>query len=263
MSIPIFQVDAFTNRPFAGNPAGVCLMPTPRDDAWMLNVAREMNVSETAFVLKQPKGFSLRWFTPLVEVKLCGHATLASAHILYEIGIAEPDKEIRFHTVNDLLTATKRDDWIELDFPAKRLDERAAPLELLSALGVNPQYVAENQGRYLIQVDSEKTVRELKPDFARLRSMPGRCVIVTSRSDLPEYDFVWRYFAPWIGIDEDPVTGSSHSYLATFWSAQLGKCTFTARQLSARGGVLRVRLEGERIRLSGQAVTVLRGELVD
>ena len=263
MPIPIFQVDAFTDRPFAGNPAGVCLIPSSHDDAWMLNVAREMNLSETAFVLRQSDGFSLRWFTPRVEVKLCGHATLASAHILYETGIVKAGEEIRFHTLSDLLSATRRGDWIELDFPAKRLDAGDAPPELLNALGVKPQYVAENQGRYLIQVDSEETVRGLKPDFARLRAMPGRCVIVTSRSDSSEYDFVSRYFAPWIGIDEDPVTGSSHSYLATFWSAQLGKCAFTARQLSARGGVLRVRLDGERVHLSGQAVTILRGELVD
>ena len=263
MPIPIYQVDAFTDRLFAGNPAGVCLIPSLRGDAWMLNVAREMNLSETAFVLKQADGFSLRWFTPLVEVKLCGHATLASAHVLYELGFVKASQEIRFHTLSDLLTATKRGDWIELDFPAKRLDAGDAPPELLSALGVKPQYVAENQGRYLIQVDSEETVRKLAPDFAKLKSMPGRCVIVTSRSDSPDYDFVSRYFAPWIGIDEDPVTGSAHCYLATFWSAQLGKCEFTARQVSARGGVLRVRLEGERVRLSGQAVTVLRGELAN
>ncbi|HEX7588556.1 MAG TPA: PhzF family phenazine biosynthesis protein [Anaerolineae bacterium] len=263
MSTPIFQVDAFTNRPFAGNPAGVCLISSPRDEACMLNVAREMNLSETAFVLQQGDGYNLRWFTPSVEVKLCGHATLASAHILYENGIVSSDEEIRFHTLSDLLTATKDGDWIELDFPAKHLDVGNAPAELLKALGVKPEYVAVNQGRYLIEVDSEETVRKLKPDFALLRSMPGRCVIVTSRSDLAEYDFVSRYFAPWIGIDEDPVTGSAHCYLATFWSSKLGKCAFKARQISARGGVLRVRLDGDRVHLGGQAVTVLRGELAD
>lgn len=263
MPTPIFQVDAFTDRPFAGNPAGVCLIQSAHDDMWMLNVAREMNLSETAFVLKQEDGFGLRWFTPQTEVKLCGHATLATAHVLFELDIVKPGEEIRFHTLSDLLTATKRGQWIELDFPARRLEAAGAPPELLSALGVKPQYVAANQGRYLIQVDSETTVRGLKPDFARLRSMPGRCVIVTSRSDLPEYDFVSRYFAPWIGIDEDPATGSAHCYLATFWSKQLGKNEFTARQLSARGGVLRVRLDGERVHLGGQAVTVLRGELAD
>jgi PhzF family phenazine biosynthesis protein len=263
MPVPIFQVDAFTDRPFAGNPAGVCIIQSSCDDAWMLNVAREMNLSETAFVLKQDDGFDLRWFTPLVEVKLCGHATLASAHILYELGIANPGEEVRFHTLSDLLTAKKHGRWIELDFPARRLDAADAPPELLSALGVKPQYVAANQGRYLLQVDSEATVRGLNPDFARLKLMPGRCVIVTSRSDSPDYDFVSRYFAPWIGIDEDPVTGSSHCYLATFWSDRLGKCELKARQISTRGGILRVRLEGARVHLSGQAVTVLRGELVD
>jgi PhzF family phenazine biosynthesis protein len=263
MPIPIFQVDAFTDRPFSGNPAGVCLIQAEHDDAWMRNVAREMNLSETAFVQRQEDGFGLRWFTPQVEVKLCGHATLATAHVLYELGIVKPCEEIRFHTLSDLLTATKRGQWIELDFPAKRLEAGDAPPELLSAFGVTPQYVAANQGRYLLQVDSEATVRGLKPDFAKLKSMPGRCVIVTSRSDRPEYDFVSRYFAPWIGIDEDPVTGSSHTYLATFWSDRLGCRELTAHQLSARGGVLHVRLEGERVHLSGQAVTVLRGELVD
>lgn len=263
MTISLFQVDAFTNQPFAGNPAAVCLLTSPRDDAWMLNVAREMNLSETAFVLHQDDGFSLRWFTPKVEVKLCGHATLASAHVLYETGTVKPDDEIRFHTRSDLLTATRRGDWIELNFPARQQTAGSAPPELLQALGVTPQYVGTNEGRYLLLVDSEETVRRLKPDFALLKSMPGRCVMVTSRSASPEYDFVSRYFAPWIGINEDPVTGSAHCYLAPFWSKQLGKNEFTARQVSARGGILRVRLEGERVHLGGQAVTVLRGELVD
>ena len=263
MTISLFQVDAFTNQPFAGNPAAVCLFTSPRDDAWMLNVAREMNLSETAFVLRQDDGFNLRWFTPSVEVKLCGHATLASAHVLYETGTVKPDDAIRFHTRSDLLTATRRGDWIELNFPARQQTAGSAPPELLQALGVTPKYVGTNEGRYLLLVDSEETVRRLKPDFALLKSMPGRCVMVTSRSASPEYDFVSRYFAPWIGIDEDPVTGSAHCYLAPFWSKQLGKNEFTARQVSARGGVLRVRLEGERVHLGGQAVTVLRGELDD
>jgi PhzF family phenazine biosynthesis protein len=263
MTVSLFQVDAFTNKPFAGNPAAVCLLTSPRDDTWMLNVAREMNLSETAFVLRQEDGFNLRWFTPLVEVKLCGHATLASAHVLYETGLVKADDEIRFHTRSDLLTATQHGDWIELNFPARQQTAGNAPPELLQALGVTPQYVGTNEGRYLILVDSEETVRQLKPDFALLKSMPGRCVMVTSRSASTEYDFVSRYFAPWIGIDEDPVTGSAHCYLAPFWSKQLGKNEFTARQVSARGGVLRVRLVGERVHLGGQAVTVVRGELVD
>ena len=263
MPTSIFQVDAFTNQPFAGNPAAVCLLTAPRDDAWMLNVAREMNLSETAFVLRQGDGFNLRWFTPQVEVKLCGHATLASAHILYDTSVVSPSAEIRFQSLSGLLTATKKGDWIELNFPARQLNPGSAPRELLQALGVTPQYVAENEGRYLLLLDSEESVRAVKPNFAQLKSMPGRCVIVTSRSASPGYDFVSRYFAPWIGIDEDPVTGSAHCYLAPFWSAQLGKHKFTARQLSARGGMLQVRLDGERVILGGQAFTVLKGELAD
>jgi PhzF family phenazine biosynthesis protein len=263
MSLPIFQVDAFSSKPFAGNPAAVCLLSEPRDDAWMLNVAREMNLSETAFLLHENDGYRLRWFTPTVEVSLCGHATLASAHVLFENDAVKSDQVIRFYTRRDLLTAAKHSDWIELNFPASPEEAGKIPDGIVQALGIMPRYVCKSGKRYMIEVETEEIVRGIQPDFAMLKSLPGRGVVVTSRASSPEFDFVSRYFAPWVGINEDPVTGSAHCGLAPYWSKRLGKNTFTAYQASARGGVLRVQLDGERVRLSGQAVTVLRGELLE
>ncbi len=262
MGQPIAQVDAFTNRPFAGNPAAVCVLETPRDAAWMQQVALEMNLSETAFLHRQGDGFNLRWFTPTVEVDLCGHATLASAHILWEEGHLAPDEQARFYTRSGLLTASRQGDWIELDFPAKLEQADPEPPDLASALGVVPRYIGKNQFDYLVEVASEAELRALRPDFTRLRSLPVRGVIVTSRADAKEYDFVSRFFAPGSGIDEDPVTGSAHCCLGPFWQQRLGKDTFMAYQASPRGGVVRVRVAGDRILLGGQAVTVLRGELI-
>ncbi len=257
----IYQVDAFTDRPFAGNPAGVCILPGPAPDAWMQAVAREMNLSETAFLLPQADGFNLRWCTPAVEVKLCGHATLASAHILFETGVLRPDAQARFHTLSGLLTAERRGDWIELNFPAK-LDEPAEPpAGLAEALGATPQHVSKNGLTYLVEVASEAIVRGLQPDFGALLKLPVRGVIVTARSATPEFDFVSRFFAPAVGINEDPVTGSAHCYLTPYWADRLGKTEMIAYQASARGGILRVRLAGDRVILGGQAVTVLIGEL--
>lgn len=263
MAQEIFQVDAFTHQPFAGNPAAVCILPQPGDDRWMQNVAREMNLSETAFLHKQVDGFNLRWFTPATEVDLCGHATLASAFVLWEIGYLQPDEQARFHTRSGLLTAKHEGDWIELDFPAKvatKLDVTAD--NLIKALGATPQYVGKNQMDYLLELDSEETVRNLKPDFGLLKSLPVRGVIVTSKAASPDYDFVSRFFAPGVGIDEDPVTGSAHCCLGPFWRDLTGKDDFVAYQASARGGIIKVSCRGERILLSGQAVLVLRGEIV-
>jgi PhzF family phenazine biosynthesis protein len=262
MGIRIFQVDSFTAAPFAGNPAGVCLLRDPRDERWMQHVAREMNLSETAFLAPLPDGFGLRWFTPAVEVSLCGHATLASAHILWEEGLLEPSETARFHTLSGLLTATLRGDCMEMNFPAKREQRAEPPADLLRALGVKPVYIGRNDFDYLLQLDSEETVRTLAPDFALLRSVPLRGVIVTAKSGSPGFDFVSRFFAPAVGIDEDPVTGSAHCCLGPFWKERLGKNEMRAYQASARGGVVRVRMEGDRIILGGQAVTVLRGELL-
>ncbi|HEY6291173.1 MAG TPA: PhzF family phenazine biosynthesis protein [Terriglobia bacterium] len=266
MGIEIVQVDAFTDTPFRGNPAAVCFLEVERDETWLQNVAREMNLSETAFLRltkDRRDGYDLRWFTPAAEVDLCGHATLASAHALWETGRLGADAPARFHTRSGLLTAERKSDWIELDFPS--LPEEPAtppPSGLISALGVEPTYVGKSRFDYVVEVESQAKLLGLRPEFALLRKVEGRGVIVTSRSASPEYDFVSRYFAPNFGIDEDPVTGSAHCVLAPFWAQRLGRSELTGYQASARGGVVRVRLEGGRVRLSGRAVTVLKGELV-
>jgi PhzF family phenazine biosynthesis protein len=261
MPIPIFQVDAFTDRPFAGNPAAVCVLPGPREDRWMQQVAREMNLSETAFLVRQEDGFQLRWFTPAVEVDLCGHATLASAHALWQEGYLRPEEPARFHSRSGLLTARRAGEWIEMDFPATRGAAAEAPPGLAEALGVTPKYVGKSRFDYLLEVDSESTLRALRPDFALLETLPVRGVIVTSVASSPGFDFVSRFFAPSAGINEDPVTGSAHCCLGPFWRGRLNKEEFLAYQASPRGGVVRVRVAGERVLLGGQAVTVLRGEL--
>lgn len=262
MGIKIIQVNAFTDKQFSGNPAAVCVMAEPRDETWMQNVALEMNLSETAFLQKREDGFGLRWFTPTVEVDLCGHATLAGAHVLWEKGYLAPDEQARFHTRSGLLTAARKDGWIELDFPAEPEEELNYPPELIRALEVAPKYIGKNRFDYLVEVESEGVVKSVKPDFTLLRKIPMRGVIVTSAADSPEYDFVSRFFAPGAGIDEDPVTGSAHCCLGPFWKKRLNKDEFTARQVSQRGGVLRVQVGKERVYISGQAVTVLWGELV-
>jgi PhzF family phenazine biosynthesis protein len=263
MGIRIVQVDAFTNQPFAGNPAAVCVLPhTPSED-WMRNVAREMNLSETAYLVPHDGGYNLRWFTPAVEVDLCGHATVASAHVLWQDGHLPAGKQARFHTRSGLLTADQRGEWIELDFPAKIAAAADPPPTLLSALGVKEaRFVGKNVFDYLVEVDSEATLRALAPDHGTLRNLPVRGIIVTARATTPGFDFVSRFFAPGSGIDEDPVTGSAHTALGPYWSGLLGKTEFMAFQASARGGVLKVRVEGERVKLSGQAVTVMAGELL-
>jgi predicted PhzF superfamily epimerase YddE/YHI9 len=262
MTLPIVQVDAFSSKPFTGNPAAVCVLPEARDAVWMQHVAAELNLAETAFLSPREDGFDLRWFTPTVEVDLCGHATLASAHVLWESGRLPPSEAARFHTRSGLLTAVRRDDWIELDFPATPEQAADAPPGLSEALGATPWYVGRSRFDYLVEFGAEENVRELRPDFGRLKAIAARGIIATSRSATPDFDFVSRFFAPASGINEDPVTGSSHCCLAPFWSRRLNKTGFLARQLSARGGVLKVELAGDRVRLSGQAVTVLRSELL-
>jgi predicted PhzF superfamily epimerase YddE/YHI9 len=263
MAIRIVQVDAFTSKPFSGNPAAVCVLARAADDRWMQDVAREMNLSETAFLVPAGDGFHLRWFTPAVEVDLCGHATLASAHVLWEDGHLPAGGQARFHTRSGLLAADRRGAWIELDFPAKPEEAVEPPADLLPALGAKAVYVGRNQFDYIVEVESEAVVRGLSPDHSTLRRLPVRGIIVTARASSPEFDFVSRFFAPGSGIDEDPVTGSAHCCLGPFWAARLGRTEFTAYQASPRGGVIRVRLGGGRVILGGQAVTVLRGELLD
>jgi len=262
MATRIVQVDAFTNKAFAGNPAAVCVLPQPAPDEWMRNVAREMNLSETAFLTPHDGGYRLRWFTPAVEVDLCGHATVASAHVLWQDGHLQPGQQARFHTRSGLLLADRRGDWIELDFPAKLVTSAPAPPELLPALGVaEAVFVGKNVFDYLVEVDSEETLRGLVPDHSTLRKLPVRGVIVTARGS-GDFDFVSRFFAPGSGIDEDPVTGSAHCALAPYWSERIGKTEFMAYQASPRGGILRVRLAGDRVLLGGQAVTVMTAELL-
>ena len=261
-SMRLLQIDAFTSQAFRGNPAAVCLLDGERDATWMQNVAAEMNLSETAFLLRRDDGFSLRWFTPAIEVELCGHATLASAHALWEEQLLDAGETARFQTRSGLLTATRRSDWIELDFPATLEQRSEAPDGLLESLGVaDAVYVGRNKFDYLVEVASEDVVRALDPDHALLRKIPVRGVIVTSRSATLDYDFVSRFFAPGSGVDEDPVTGSAHCCLTPYWSTRLGKNEMTAYQASSRGGVVKVRLAGNRVKLGGQAVTVFRGML--
>jgi predicted PhzF superfamily epimerase YddE/YHI9 len=261
-SLRYFIVDAFTDRPFAGNPAAVVPLLEWRDERWLQNVAMEMNLSETAFLVKEGDDYGLRWFTPKVEVALCGHATLASAHVLWSEGYASTAEGIRFHTKSGPLKAARKAPWIELDFPVKPPTESSPPTGLLEALETSARYVGRNQFDYLVELESEDEVRRLAPDFARLSCLEVRGVIVTSRSSTPQYDFVSRFFAPRAGVNEDPVTGSAHCCLGPYWQGRLGKSEFTAFQASARGGMVRVRVVGDRTFLGGQAVTVCRGELV-
>lgn len=253
-------VDAFTDRAFAGNPAAVCLMAEPAPESWMQNVAAEMNLSETAFVVPRNDGFGLRWFTPTVEVELCGHATLASAHVLWQTERVHPDQPIRFDTLSGTLTAVRSGDAIELDFPARPPKLCDPPPDLLSALGTSAEYVGQNGMDYFVVTDSAHAVRELQPDFPRLAAVGLRGVIVTARSDNTKFDFVSRFFAPGSGVLEDPVTGSAHCCLGPYWAGKLEKSELVGLQVSRRTGLVRVRCVGERVKLGGQAVTVLRGE---
>jgi len=259
--VTIYQVDSFTEKPFAGNPAGVCILDKAADERWMQNVAMEMNLAETAFLYPVADGYNLRWFTPTVEVDLCGHATLASAHMLFELGKLKSDEEARFHSKSGLLTAKKQGDWIEMDFPATPAVQLPAPDGLIAALGVEAIWVGQSKFDLLVEVASEAEVRGLSPNTSALKSLGGRGVIVTSQASTPGYDFVSRFFAPCAGVDEDPVTGSAHCTLAPYWEPKLGKSEMIGYQASRRGGVVRVRRVGDRVMLGGQAVTVMRGEL--
>ena len=260
---PLSVIDAFTGTPFAGNPAAVCLLDRWPSDQWLQRVGREMNLSETAFLV--PRGgseFELRWFTPAVEVALCGHATLASAHWLWETAQADP--LVTFHTrKSGALTARRlASGEIELDFPARPAAPCEAPSELIKALGARAVAAGRNQDDYLIEMGSEAEVRGLAPDFAALARTKCRGVIVTAKSDDPRFDFVSRCFAPGSGIDEDPVTGSAHCCLSEWWGEKLGKDEMTGYQASERGGVVRLNRVSGRVKLIGRAVTVTRGELL-
>ena len=261
MSVKVFQVDAFTDEPFCGNPAAVCLLSELRSAEWMQKVAGEMNLPETAFLRERDDGFDLRWFTPKAEIDLCGHATLASAHVLWEVRLVPRGRRIEFQTRSGALSASCSEGLIILDFPAIEEEAARAPDELIEALGVTPVYVGKNRFDYLVEVGSEREVRKAKPDLGRLAEIDVRGVILTARSATEDFDFVSRFFAPGIGIGEDPVTGSAHCCLGPYWRERLGKDTFVAYQASERGGVVHVTVQGDRVLLGGRAVTVLEGEI--
>lgn len=263
---PIIVVDAFTDVPFAGNPAAVCPLARWPADWWLAAVAREMNLSETAFVVPcGPSAFELRWFTPAVEVALCGHATLAAAHALWERGDAPAGAPVAFRTRHsgELTAARLPSGEVELNFPAQPAGRCAPPPGLLEALGAPAgAAVAKNATDYLVELESERAVRKLAPDFGALARAECRGVIVTAPSADPKFDFVSRFFAPAAGVNEDPVTGSAHCCLAVWWGERLGKAELVGYQASARGGAVRVARAGDRVRLIGRAVTVTRGELL-
>ena len=263
MPLRIWQVDAFADAPLTGNPAAVCILPEPRDAAWMQAVGREMNLSETAFLVRrEDNSYDLRWFTPALEVDLCGHATLASAHVLWEEQLLGPDEAARFHSRSGLLTATRKGEWIELDFPAHETEQVEAPADLARALGAEPTRVGRSPFDYLVELASEEVVRGLTPDIGLVESLGRRGVIITARASTAPFDYVCRFFAPAGGVPEDPVTGSAQSALGPYWQAKLGKDDLLGYQASARGGTLRVRPRGERVLIGGKAVTVMKGELV-
>jgi len=260
--IPCFQVDAFTDRPFGGNPAAVCWLDQPADPAWMQAVAQEMNLSETAFVSPGRRTLNLRWFTPVVEVDLCGHATLATAHALWSAGLVPSDRPLEFETHSGLLTCRMISGWIELDFPSTPPTPCDAPPSLFTALGAEGDWVGRSCFDLVVHYPKPQVLRQLAPDFGQLRQIEVRGVIVTSPSDLPGVDLLSRFFAPQVGVDEDPVCGSAHCCLAPFWAGRLGKPQLVARQVSRREGHLQLRVEGDRVVLGGQARTVWQGELL-
>jgi len=261
MSTPIFVVDAFAAREFTGNPAGVCLLRRPAPRAWMQRVAAEMKHAETAFVSPAPGGFRLRWFTPTVEVDLCGHATLASAHVLWSVGALPARSPARFFTKSGTLTAVRRPPFIRLDFPSEPCAAADAPPALEEAIAGPYRFVGQNRHDYLVELDSPRRLRDLRPDMDRLTQVGGRGVIVTSRSDLRGVDFLCRFFAPAAGVPEDPATGSIQCALGPYWSAKLGKKRVTSYQASSRGGTLAAQPTGDRVRIFGKAITVLAGQL--
>jgi PhzF family phenazine biosynthesis protein len=258
----IRQIDAFTAVPFKGNPAGVCILDEPADQEWMQSVAAEMNVAETAFLWPLESGFSLRWFTPTTEVDLCGHATLASAHALWESGTLAGDQQAVFSTKSGQLRADREGDWIVLDFPIEGPEEALDPDPISKAINVEVLEASRNRMDMLAEVSSETEVRGVVPDLRAIAGLGCRGLIVTAVADDSEIDFVSRFFGPAIGIDEDPVTGAAHCFLGPWWGKKLGKTTLTGYQTSARGGIVGVQLQGDRVYLKGNAVTVLDGHLL-
>lgn len=258
--IPLFQVDAFTHQPFKGNPAAICLLDQPLDAAVMQDIAAENNVSETAFIVKQENGFGLKWFSPTVEIMLCGHATLASAHILWQEGWLAANETARFHTRSGLLTAVKKGDWIELNFPASPHSSISLPEAVRAALQVTPVNCVFAKDRYIVELATPEEVIQAKPDFTVLKEYD--LIVLTSLAGKDtQYDFISRTFVPSHGVNEDPVTGSSHCGLAPYYATKLGKTEFHAYQASQRGGELKLKLAGDRVLIAGQAVSMINGFL--
>lgn len=263
----LFIVDAFTDKPFSGNPAAVCILQESKPDEWLQKFAAEMNLSETAFVKKDSNGFSLRWFTPEVEVELCGHATLAASHVIWQNEFINQNQDLVFHSVySGTLTASKNKDEITLNFPSIPTSISESTPDLEKALGAVPVSVhncGKSEYNFLVELESESQIRNLKPDFNLMAKLPKFGVIITAKSDNIDYDFVSRYFAPAKGINEDPVTGSAHCSLAPYWSKKLGKTEMKAFQASKRGGSMIVRIENDRVFLTGKAVTITEGKFLN
>ena len=256
-----FVVDAFTNQPFAGNPAAVVPLEEWKDDQWLQNVAMEMNLAETAYLVPNATGYDLRWFTPKVEVDLCGHATLASAIVLTHLGKLADESDVSFSTRSGILRAERHGSRFQLDFPINPEKACESPTGLVESLNVIPQHVGRNKFDYLVEVESEGVLRAIAADFKLLATVNCRGIIVTARSEGAEYDFVSRFFAPAVGIDEDPVTGSAHCCLADFWGKRLNETKMVGYQASARGGVVHVEVRGERVILGGEGIIFAEGKL--
>lgn len=258
----IYQADAFTDCLFKGNPAAICILEEDYDDVVLQSIAMEMNLSETAFIKQVSHNeFNLRWFTPKVEVSLCGHATLASAHILWENKIVEKNNIISFNTLSGNLIAKKKDDWIELDFPKGNLEKSNGDEFLLNAFSILPQNIYEDDIVYLLEFNDEKEISLLDPDFNVLKKARKEEIIVTSKSNSVKYDFVSRFFGPAIGVNEDPVTGSAHCYLAPYWIKKLNKDEVLGFQFSNRTGYVKCRLKENRVILQGKVKTVFSGAM--
>ncbi|MGB4595461.1 MAG: PhzF family phenazine biosynthesis protein [Anaerolineaceae bacterium] len=262
MKYPVYQVDAFTVKPFAGNPAAVVLLDRPKDEAWMQAVASEMNLSETAFLYAKGGDYALRWFTPVTEVDLCGHATLASAHILYEFGFYEPDEMINFNTKSGVITASFNQGTIELSLP--RRDPVPMPItsEIEAVLGIAPSTLAQWSDKLLlVEFSDPQWVRDFEPNFKSISALPWEDLLITAKTE-GKYDFMSRFFSPRVGINEDPVTGMSFCVLGPYWQSKLGKDCFRAFQASPRGGEAWVRVASDHVYVGGKAVTVLQGDLL-
>jgi PhzF family phenazine biosynthesis protein len=259
----IYQVDAFTSEPFKGNPAGVCILDSEPSAAWMQNIAMEMNLSETAFVFPGKENRMIRFFTPESEVPLCGHATLSASHILFETSIVDSDEEISFLSGAGVLKVRRSGNWITMNFPSYAVYSAPVPNDFEQVVGVKPlEFYKTETGWALALISEEQIIRDLKPDFRAMKHSEYGDLMVTAISTDKNYDFCLRFFAPALGIDEDPVTGSAHCALVPFWHMKTGRNDFISHQVSKRSGILKLSLKGDRVEIAGQAKTILKAELL-